>query len=61
MFIGENHFHKNLLNFRVYAEFEADNENDNSSIASKTNNIFKRNPIFIGYKMVSELDDIFTK
>ena len=27
-------FHKNILFFRIYADFEADNEKDNSSICS---------------------------
>ena len=34
------HFHKNPF-FRLYADFEADNEIDNSSIGYKTTNIFK--------------------
>ena len=35
----EKHFHKNPLFFRIFADFEADNENDNSSIGHKTTNI----------------------
>ena len=33
-------FHKNQLYFRIYADFEADNENDNSGIGNKTTNIY---------------------
>ena len=32
-------FHKNPLYLRIYADFEADNEKDNSSTGKKTNNI----------------------
>ena len=35
----KNHFHKNPLCFKIYADFEADNENDLSSIGDKTTNI----------------------
>ena len=34
----KKHFHKNALYFRIYADFEADNEKDNSSIGNKTTN-----------------------
>ena len=34
------HFHKNLLYCRIYADFEADNEKDNSIIGNKTTNIY---------------------
>ena len=34
----KNHFHKNPLYFRIYADFEADYEKDNSSIDNKTTN-----------------------
>ena len=33
------HFHKNPLYFRVYANFEADKETDNSSVGNKTTNL----------------------
>ena len=36
IFIGKKHFHKNPLYFRIYADFEADNEKDNSIIGNKT-------------------------
>ena len=40
----KDHFHKNPLCFRIYADFEADNEVDNSSIGNKTTNICKQKP-----------------
>ena len=36
----KKHFHKNSLYFRIYADFEADNEKDNSIIGNKTTNIY---------------------
>ena len=54
----KKHFHKNPLYVRIYADFEADNEKDNSSICNKTNNIYKQNPILNGYRIVSELEDV---
>ena len=54
----KKHFHKNPLYFRIYADFEADNEKDNSSIGNKTTNIYKQNPVLNGYHIVSELDDV---
>ena len=50
--------HKNPLFFRIYAEFEADNEIDNSSIGNKTTKIYKQNPVLNGYHIESELNDI---
>ena len=52
------HFHKNPFYFRIYADFEADNEKDKSSIGYKTTNIYKQNPVFIGYHIISELEDV---
>ena len=52
----KKHFHKNPLYFRIYADFEADNEKDNSIIGNKTTNIFKQNPVLNGYHIVSELE-----
>ena len=54
----KKHFHKNPLYFRIYADFEADNEKDNSSIGIKTTNIYKQNPVLNGYHIVSELEDV---
>ena len=33
----KNHFHKNPFCFRIIADFEADNENDDSSVGKQTN------------------------
>ena len=54
----KKHFHKNSLYFRIYVDFEADNEEDNSSTGIKTTNVYKQNPVPIGYHIVSELEDI---
>ena len=54
----KKHFHKNPLYFRIYADFEADNEKDNSSIGNKTINIDKQNPVLNGYHIKSELEHI---
>ena len=54
----KKHFHKNPLYFRIYADFEADNEKDNSNIGNKTTNIYKQNPVLNGYHIVSELEDV---
>ena len=54
----KNHFYKNPLYFRIYADFEADNEKDNSSVGNKTTNIYKQNPVLNGYEILSELDDV---
>ena len=35
----KNHFHKNTFYFRIYANFEADNEIDTSSVGNKTTNV----------------------
>ena len=54
----KNHIHKKSLYFRVYADFEADNEIDNSSLGNKTTIIYRQNPILNGYGIVSELEDV---
>ena len=54
----KKYFHKNPLYFRIYADFEADNEKDDSIIGNKTTNIYKQNPILNGYHIVSELEDV---
>ena len=33
----KKHFHKNPLYFKIYADFGADNEKDNSNIGKKNN------------------------
>ena len=35
----KKHFHKNPLYFKIYADFDADNEIDNSSKDNETTNI----------------------
>ena len=57
-FYWKKHFHKNPLYFRIYADFEADNEKDKSSIGNKTTNIYKQNPTLNGYRIVTELEDV---
>ena len=52
----EKHFHWNLLYSRRYANFELDNEKDNSSIGNKTTNIYKQNPVLNGYRIISEFE-----
>ena len=54
----KKHFHRNPLYFRLYADFEADNDNDNSSIGNRTTNTYKQNPALNGYEIVSELEDV---
>ena len=54
----KNHFHKNPLYFRIYADLETDNEIDISSIGNKTTNMFKQNPVLNGYEIGSDLDDV---
>ena len=56
--IWKKHFHKNPLYFRIYADFEADNEIDGSNVGNKTTNIYKENPVLIGYYIISELEDV---
>ena len=54
----KKHFHKNPLYFRLYGDYEADNEIDNSSIGIKTTNIYKQNPLLNGYPIESEINDV---
>ena len=56
----KKHFHKNPLGFRIYADFEADNEIHNSSIGNKTTKIKhnKQNPVLSGYRRETELEDV---
>ena len=54
----KKHFQKNPLYFRIYADFEADNEKDNSIIGNKTTKIYKQNPVLNGYHIISELEDV---
>ena len=54
----KKHFHKNPFYFRIYADFEADNEKDISKIGNKTTNIYKQKPVLKGYYIISELEDV---
>ena len=44
--------------FRIYADFEADNEIDISIIGNETTDIYKQNPVLNGYHIESELEDV---
>ena len=52
------YFHRNPLYFTIYADFEADNEKDNSSVGNKTTNIYKQNLVLNSYLIESELEDV---
>ena len=54
----KKYFHKNPIYFRIYADFEADNQKDDSVVGNKTTNIYKQNPVLNGYYILSELEDI---
>ena len=54
-------FHKNPFYFKIYAEFEADNEIHNSSIGNKTTKIYKQNPVLNGYHIIFELEDVLKR
>ena len=52
------HFHKNPFSFKIYADFEADKEKDNSSVENRTTKVYKQNPLLKGYRIESELEDV---
>ena len=52
----KNHFQKNQLNFRIYADFKADTGEDDSNTGNKTTNIYKQNPVLNGYHILYELE-----
>ena len=54
----KNHFHKNPIYLRIIADFEANNEIDNSSIGNEAIKIYKQNPVCNGYTIISELEDV---
>ena len=54
----KEHFHKIPLHFLIYADFEADEEIDKSSIGKKTTNTFKQNRVCNGYYVVFELNGV---
>ena len=58
IFFGKKHFHKNPICFRIIADFEAENEIDNSQIGNKTTNIYKQNPILNASNILSDLEDV---
>ena len=53
----QKHFLKSPY-FRLFADFEADNEIDNTQTGKRTTNFYKQNPVPNGYHIVSELDDV---
>ena len=57
-YIGNKPFHKNFPSFRIFANFETDNEIDNSSIGNETTNIYKQNPVCNVYYIVSDLNAV---
>ena len=54
----KDHFHKKPLYFRIYADFEVDNDIDNFVIGTATTNIFKQNQVLNGYYTKSEFEDV---
>ena len=44
--------------FKIIADFEADNEMENSSVRNKTSKIYEQNPGPNGYYIISELEDV---
>ena len=54
---GKKNFQMNPFYFRIFEDFEADNETDTSNRGKRTINIYKPNPIPNSYYIVSELDD----
>ena len=56
--ILEKFFQKTPLYFRIIADFEADNEIDKENVGNKTTYIYKQNPIWNGYYIVSELNNV---
>ena len=54
----EKQFHKNQLYFRIYADFQANNEKDKSSKGNKTTNIYKQNPVLNGNHIELEVGDV---
>ena len=58
LFFRKNLFHKNPINFRIFADFVVDNETDDSNISNKTTNIYKQNPVFNCCYILSQLEDV---
>ena len=55
---GKEHFHEIPLNFRIYADLEADTIIDSSNIGNKANKVYKQKPVCNVYCIVSELSDV---
>ena len=58
LFPWRTYFHNNPMYFRTFADFEADNEIDNSSVGNKTVIVYKQNSVCNGYTVISELEDV---
>ena len=54
----KDHFQKTPIFFWIIADFEADNEIDNSSRGKRKTNNYKQNPICNGYYIISELEEV---
>ena len=57
-FYWKKHFLRNPLYFRIYPDFETDNDFYNSSVGNKTTNIYNQNLVLNGYHIESELEDV---
>ena len=58
----KNHFHKNSTHLRIIADFEIDNEiEDSKAVCNNTTIVFKQNLMMNGYNIVSELEDVSQK
>ena len=49
---------KSPIHSRIFADFEADNEVDNSNIGNKTANVYKKIPVCSGFYIISEKEDV---
>ena len=56
--LEKKHFHMNPLYFRINADFEADDEKDNSSTGNRTTIIYKQNPVLNDYHIESEMENV---
>ena len=54
----KKYFPRNPFCFRIYADFEANNEVDNSRIAKKETNIYQQIPVCFGYYIVTETNGL---
>ena len=54
----KKYFHKLPLYFKIYADFECNNELNNSNMGNKTTNIYHQRPVCNGFYIVSELNDV---